>query len=130
MICPFQGAVQEPNIYTSFGYYDQDGIIENSNFKRFSFRGNLDQKINDKLTANISLSLQQSNYFSSNYSFADFGGVPFQTMVMPPTVGIYDAAGKYTVFQWSTLGANQSLWHGQRRVETFTSLYGLLAMWR
>jgi len=93
------GGSMGTRFYTSFGYYNQDGIIENSNFQRFSFRGNLDQKINDKLSTGISLSLQQSNYFASNYGFADFGGVPFQTMVMPPTVGIYDASGKYTVFQ-------------------------------
>lgn len=85
--------------YTSFGYFDQDGIIENSNFKRYSFRANLDQKISEKLLANVSLSLQQSNYFQNNYFNADGGGgVPFTTMVMPPTQGIYDANGKYSVF--------------------------------
>lgn len=85
--------------YISFGYFDQDGIIENSGFKRYSFRGNLDQKINEKLTTNISLSLQQSNYSQNNYFNADGGGgVPFTTMVMPPTQGVYGANGKYTVF--------------------------------
>lgn len=84
--------------YSSLGYYDQDGIITNSNFKRLSFRGNLDQKITDRLNANISLSLQNSKYFAANYANADFGGIPFQTMVMPPTVGIYEPDGKYTTF--------------------------------
>lgn len=85
--------------YTSFGYFDQDGIIQNSGFKRYSFRGNLDQKINERLTANISLSLQQSNYSQNNYYNADGGGgVPFTTMVMPPTQGVYAGNGKYTVF--------------------------------
>lgn len=85
--------------YTSFGYYDQDGIIMNSGFKRFSFRGNLDQKISDRLTTNISFSLQQSNYAQNNYFNADgSGGVPFTTMVIPPIQGVYDATGKYTVF--------------------------------
>lgn len=92
------GGSQGTKYYTSLGFYNQDGIITNSNFKRLSFRGNLDQKITDRLSSNISLSLQNSNYFASNYSNADFGGVPFQTMVMPPTVGIYDANGKYTNF--------------------------------
>jgi TonB-linked SusC/RagA family outer membrane protein len=101
--------------YTSFGYYDQDGIIENSNFKRLSFRGNLDQKINDKLTGSVSLSLQQSNFFSANHPFADFGGVPFQTMVMPPTVGIYDATGKYTVFSGVPWGQTNP--YGQAKEE-------------
>lgn len=93
------GGIEGTRYYTSVGYYDQDGIIANSKFKRFSFRGNLDQKINEKLTANLSLSLQNSNYAQNNYFNADGGGgVPFTTMVMPPTQGIYDANGKYTVF--------------------------------
>jgi TonB-linked SusC/RagA family outer membrane protein len=85
--------------YTSLGYFDQDGIIQNSGFKRYSFRTNLDQKFNDKFTANLSLSLQQSNYAQNNYFNADGnGGVPFTTMVIPPTQGVYQPDGKYTVF--------------------------------
>lgn len=93
------GGTAGTKYYTSVGYFDQDGIIQNSNFKRFSFRTNLDQKISEKISANVSLSLQQSNYFQNNYFNADGnGGVPFTTMVMPPTQGIYDANGKYTIF--------------------------------
>lgn len=85
--------------YTSLGYFDQDGIIKNSGFKRYSLRTNLDQKLSEKFTVNVSLSLQQSNYAQNNYFNADGnGGVPFTTMVMPPTQGVYDANGKYTVF--------------------------------
>jgi TonB-linked SusC/RagA family outer membrane protein len=95
----FSGGSGGTKFYTSFGYYDQDGIIENSNFKRYSFRGNLNQKISEKLTTNISLSLQQSNYFQNNYFNADGnGGVPFTTMVIPPTQGVFKADGNYTVF--------------------------------
>ncbi len=102
--------------YTSFGYYDQDGIITNSNFRRFSFRGNLDQKISDKINFNVNLSLQHSRYFEALYSYADYGGVPFQTMVMPPITGVYDANGKYTVFtgvpwgQTNPVGMARDLW--------------------
>jgi TonB-linked SusC/RagA family outer membrane protein len=85
--------------YTSLGYFDQDGIIRSSGFKRYSFRGNLEQKISNKLTSDISLSLQQSNYSQNNYYNADGGGgVPFTTMVMPPTQGVYDAYGNPTIF--------------------------------
>jgi TonB-linked SusC/RagA family outer membrane protein len=102
--------------YTSFGYYNQDGIIANSNYTRYSFRGNLDQKINNKINFNVNLSLQDSKYFEALYSYADYGGVPFQTMVMPPTVGVRDAAGKYTVFtgvpwgQTNPVGMANDLW--------------------
>jgi TonB-dependent starch-binding outer membrane protein SusC len=93
------GATPDTKYYTSVGYFNQEGIIPNSGFNRYSFRGNMDHKINERLSANVSLSLQQSNYKQNNYFNADGnGGVPFTTMVMPPTQGIYDANGKYTVF--------------------------------
>lgn len=98
------GGNENTRYYTSFGFYDQDGIIQNSNYTRFSFRGNLDQKINDKLTMATSMSLQHSRYFGLNNGSADFGGVPFQTMVMPPTQGIYNPDGSYTVFTGVTWG--------------------------
>jgi TonB-linked SusC/RagA family outer membrane protein len=93
------GGTGGTRFYTSFGYFAQNGIIRNSSFDRYSFRLNLDQKIFERLTSNLSLSLQQSNFSQNNYFNADGGGgVPFTTMVMPPTQGIYDAAGKYTIF--------------------------------
>jgi TonB-linked SusC/RagA family outer membrane protein len=98
------GGNENTRYYTSFGFYDQSGIIQNSNFTRFSFRGNLDQKINEKLNMTTSLSLQHSRYLQLNNGYADYGGIPFQTMVMPPTQSIYDANGNYTVFTGVTWG--------------------------
>lgn len=85
--------------YTSFGYFDQKGIIKNSGFKRFSFRANLDQQIGKKLNFTTSMSLQNSQYNQAVYTGADGGGgIPFTTMTLPATQGVYDAAGKYTRF--------------------------------
>jgi len=93
------GGSASTKYYTSFGYYDQDGIITNSNFKRLSFRANVSNTISDKLSINTSLSLQNSIYRQAVYAGADGGGgIPFTTMVIPPTQGVYDAAGNYTKF--------------------------------
>ncbi|MBS1669717.1 MAG: TonB-dependent receptor [Bacteroidetes bacterium] len=103
--------------YTSFGYYDQKGIIENSGFKRLSFRGNLDQAINTKLSLNTSLSMQNSTYSTVIVNNADYGGVPFQSMVMPPSQGIYKPDGSYTVFtgvswgQTNPVGMSKNVWN-------------------
>lgn len=100
------GGNNNTKYYTSFGYYDQDGIIQHSNFTRLSFRGNLSQQINDKLSLNTNLSIQNSKYVQANYTSADGnGGIPFQTEVMPPTQGVYDANGNYTVFTGVSYGA-------------------------
>lgn len=93
------GGTQNMKFYTSFGYYDQNGIIKHSNFKRLSFRANLSYNISPKLIISNSFSLQNSLYRRAVYAGADGGGgVPFTTMVMPPTQGIYTSTGEYTKF--------------------------------
>ncbi len=85
--------------YTSAGYFDQEGVIRNSGFRRLSFRMNLDQKVTDKLNFNTSFSIQHSKYKQAVYAGADGGGgIPFTTMVIPPTQGIYNPNGSYTRF--------------------------------
>jgi len=111
------GGNDNTRYYTSFGYYDQDGIVRNSNFTRYSFRGNLDQKIWDRVNMQTSLSLQHSKYTQLNNGSADYGGIPFQAMVMPPTQGVYDALGNYTVFtgvtwgQTNPVGMENTIWN-------------------
>jgi len=45
----------------SLGYFDQDGIIISSNFKRFTFRVNSTHKLNDYLKVGENLSITNSN---------------------------------------------------------------------
>ena len=93
------GGSTNTKYYTSIGYFNQEGIIRNSGFDRLSFRINVDQNISQKIVLNTSLSIQNSKYIQGIYTGADGGGgIPFTTMVMPPTQGIYDANGNYTRF--------------------------------
>ncbi|WP_245222036.1 TonB-dependent receptor [Pedobacter kyungheensis] len=101
----FSGGNENTRYYTSFGYYDQDGIIKNSNFNRLSFRVNLDQKLTKKLSLNTTFSLQNSTYTQAVYGGADGGGgIPWTTMVLPPTQGVYDEKGNYTKFTGVSYG--------------------------
>jgi TonB-dependent starch-binding outer membrane protein SusC len=52
------GGKDNTRYYTSLNYFDQDGIVVNSGFKRYSMRLNLDTKINDwfKIGNNLTLS--------------------------------------------------------------------------
>jgi len=111
------GGSERTRYYSSFGYFGQDGIIRNSSFDRYSFRVNLEQKISDRLRFNTSFSVQQSNYERAQYQSADgSGGIPFTTMVMPPTQGVYNADGTYTRFtgvpwgQTNPVGLSEN-WH-------------------
>jgi len=47
-------------VFASFGYLDQEGIIPNTNFKRYNLRLNSDIKITDKLKSSVDISLIKS----------------------------------------------------------------------
>jgi TonB-linked SusC/RagA family outer membrane protein len=47
------GGSKQIRTIASFGYFDQNGILENTNFKRYTFRINTDMEFNKKLSAKI-----------------------------------------------------------------------------
>lgn len=93
------GGNQDTKYFTSFGYFDQDGIIRNSGFQRLSLRTNIDHKLFEKINLTTNLSIQNSAYDRAQYQSADgSGGIPWSSMVLPPTMQVYDADGNYTKF--------------------------------
>ncbi|MBA4055258.1 MAG: SusC/RagA family TonB-linked outer membrane protein, partial [Marivirga sp.] len=49
------GGTEKTQLAASVNYFDQDGIVINSNFKRYSFRMNIDHKISDKVKIGTSI---------------------------------------------------------------------------
>jgi TonB-linked SusC/RagA family outer membrane protein len=83
----------------SFNYFDQDGIIINSGFKRGSMRLNVDRKISKKLNFSFSSQLTRSaeNKALVNTAGGSAGGVVMDAMRISPTLPVRDEFGKYTV---------------------------------
>jgi TonB-linked SusC/RagA family outer membrane protein len=54
------GGKDKTKYYTSASYYKNEGIIKNTDFRRYSFRVNLDQGIGDKVNFNIGLNFINS----------------------------------------------------------------------
>lgn len=93
------GGNQDTKYYTSFGFFDQDGVIRNSGFQRMSLRANIEHKLLEKLNFSTNFSIQNSIYNRAQYQSADGGGgIPWSSMVMPPTMQVRDANGNYTKF--------------------------------
>lgn len=93
------GGNQDTKYYTSFGYFNQDGVIRNSGFERMSLRANIEHKLFEKLKLSTNLSIQNSIYNRAQYQSADGGGgIPWSSMVLPPTMPVRDANGNYTKF--------------------------------
>lgn len=116
------GSTENTRYYTSFGYFNQDGIITNSSYRRLSGRINLDQKLNQQLNFTINLALTKDLYKKNNYQNADYGGVPFQTFVMPPTEGVYNPNGTYTVFTGLNYGQTNPVGMAKEQYDPLSTL--------
>ncbi|NVO20967.1 MAG: TonB-dependent receptor [Bacteroidetes bacterium] len=81
------------------GLFRQEGIIVGSDFTRYSFRLNLERKINAKLTAGTNLSFTQtrSNTVPTDTPGGFFPGVVNTALIFNPALPVKDANEIYTL---------------------------------
>ncbi|MGV3508981.1 MAG: SusC/RagA family TonB-linked outer membrane protein, partial [Sphingobacteriaceae bacterium] len=95
----FSGGDEKTKYALSGGYFAQDGIVLNSDFKRYSFRVNLDKEVNKKLTVGNSVSF---SHITSTGVLTNAGtivpGVTTAAQLFNPVLPVYDASvpGGYT----------------------------------
>lgn len=90
------GGADNVSYYLAGNYFNQNGIIENSGFDRYSFRMNLNADISDKLRVGVNLN---PSYTSSDKLpagspyFARPPGIVYSGLVHSPTVAPLNADG-------------------------------------
>jgi TonB-linked SusC/RagA family outer membrane protein len=82
------GGNEKTTFLVSGNYVNQKGIVENSNFKRYVFRTNLNTQVNNKLALRFNLSGAHS--FNHN---TDGGGALIEALQWAPTTPAYGADG-------------------------------------
>lgn len=94
----FSGGDEKTSYAISSNYFDQQGIVINSNFKRYSMRLNLDRKINDVFKVGTSLSVTHMINNAVATDAGGEGGVITGAMKMNPILPIYSnvVTGEYT----------------------------------
>ncbi|MCG2462280.1 TonB-dependent receptor [Flavobacteriaceae bacterium F89] len=92
----FRGGSEKTKVLSSLGYFDQAGILKNTNFSRVSGRVNVDQEISDRVKTGVSVMAQRE---SSNYQIYDGNilnsNVLYSILTYDPTVPIYNADGSF-----------------------------------
>ncbi|GAB4000451.1 TonB-dependent receptor [Spirosoma daeguense] len=99
------GGSEKTQMALSANYFNQDGIIINSNFKRYSFRLNIDHRISDRVKVGTSILGSyaiNSGVTTGNQSIGD-AGVVTQTVLgaavgAPPTLQPYRPDGSIFPF--------------------------------
>jgi TonB-linked SusC/RagA family outer membrane protein len=84
-------------IFTSFNYYNQLGLLRNSDFSRYSTRVNLDQRLSSVVSFNLGLSYSQVN--SNNVPTGQSGDIDSPSLLQSalqfaPDIRPFDSTGK------------------------------------
>lgn len=95
----FSGGDEKTQYVVSGGYFDQDGIVINTGFERYSFRTNLQRNISKRFIVgtNLSYSMTRGRSTSTGLQFIN-PGVVGAALGMNPILPVYDASreGGYT----------------------------------
>jgi len=87
-------------LFSSFNYFGNDALLENSSFKRYTGRVNFEQQIIKRIKLGVNMSFSQINANNAS-SGANSGGPEKYNMlqaayVFSPTVPVYDDFGNYS----------------------------------
>jgi len=93
----FNGGTSATRYNLSMNYFDQEGIVVNSGYKRGSIRFNLDRKISDKINFQFTSQLTRSkeNRALVNTAGGSAAGVVMDALRISPTVPVNNADGTY-----------------------------------
>ncbi len=84
------GGTDKTNYYFSVGYADQEGIAYSNSLRRYTFRGNLDQVVNNWLKIGFSSGVTRQENYGPLTGSNNLSGNTFGTVRMFPNVAVYD----------------------------------------
>lgn len=88
----FSGSTEKSSYYFSLGYTSQEGVTIPNEMKRFSLRGNADQKVNKWLNIGTNVAVTKTDYFGLNTGNNSLSGNIFSAIRQLPNTPIFNAA--------------------------------------
>lgn len=88
--------------YVSFGYYNNQGVVNTSSLERYSAKINLDWNINKYITVGLSYLgslVNNNNIQGGNGEWGD-SGMLMSAMLFDPSVPVRDEDGNYSEMSW------------------------------
>ncbi|WP_293944148.1 MULTISPECIES: SusC/RagA family TonB-linked outer membrane protein [unclassified Sphingobacterium] len=85
------GGAEKVQYFLGANYFDQEGVIINTDFRRLGFRSNINANPFDRLQVGANLSINKTNAQIAP------SGIVNALLIMPPTATIYEPNGGYTL---------------------------------
>jgi TonB-dependent starch-binding outer membrane protein SusC len=127
----FSGGQNKTTYYFSLNYFNQQGILVNSKFKRYSLRGNIEHQVKSWLKAGFSINASRSD---QRLTLADEqDGTITQALLLSPLVNIrnldgsYDGAGTHAGVTYYTASNPIAQANNRRNTANQTKLFGTLS---
>src|SRR5699024_7895033 len=122
----FQGGNNKTTYRISMNYFDQDGIVMNSSFKRYNARVNVNSEMSEKFSVGLHLngSYDQNNYVPIGYGINENAGVLYAAFNYDPTLTIRDSAGNYIRSPYITTDNPLALAKGKHGVQNTYRILG------
>ncbi len=104
----FSGGSDKTKYFISGGYLTQNGVVLNSDLKRYSFRLNVESQVNKRIKVGANLT---PSYTFSNQTLAEGnwqgGGIIQSAITANPALAPYDADGNYTKITGQGIGTSE-----------------------
>lgn len=89
------GGTDKTNYYISGAYQNQPGIVNNSGYKFYNLRSNINSQISDKFSTYVNFNGSVRDYLNTNIITGSANPI-VQAIAWSPTVPVYDSMGNYT----------------------------------
>lgn len=90
------GGTESLRYYFSGNYQDQEGIVINSGYKKYAFRGNIDAKVSERVRIGFRISPSYTNNrIATTGGIADYGAVSTTVLSTPPLYPARNPDGSY-----------------------------------
>ncbi|MFM2138459.1 MAG: hypothetical protein RJA57_766 [Bacteroidota bacterium] len=117
---------EKVNVFSSFTFFDQQGLIQNNRYKKYDIRFNPEFKLNDKLTLNGVFALTNSNTINPSTGSPEF--IIRQAIGLPAIGGGKYGPGMYGTAAQSNnrnpIAMAEAAGTSQTRANTFLSRFG------
>lgn len=137
------GGNESVTYMVSGGYYDQEGLVKSSGYKRFTARANVDLKINKNLKFGINLapSFETFDRLDRQEGGEGSNSIFWAAITLPPIYTPYDQNGKISYFgtnvtspydynfdSWVNPYSSFQISDISRKMKNITSIYGELTI--
>ncbi len=92
----FSGGNDKTSYRINGNYLQQDGVIKNTDFKRYSIRSNINSQISDKFSLRWNFAATRRENHNTSGTGSRNGALG-QALAWAPTTPVYDTAGNYTI---------------------------------